>query len=776
MGKIIPNSGHTLWLINFCKFSIIEGMKQGERGLAPVLPCSRGFYTCITAVFFLISQPLLSFGADENSLPWKITADRITHQQEPEQIIAEGTVVLEQYKENAPTGVEIKADRIQYSIDSNSVDAAGNLFLQDNHNLVRASDAQVDLEKQIGYFKEATIFWPESKFSASADLIEKTDIQSYHFINGKLTACPTEKGKAPDWSVWGRDARITLNDNAKLKHVTFRVKDVPVFYLPYLPISLRDEKKSGFLFPEYSSSSRNGTGIIAPYFINLSPSYDMTLYPGYYTDRGPLLAGEFRYIADINSRGTLMVNYLDDELAAEGLAVDGTIRTSSNRYWIRGKADHDFGNRMIARLDIDVISDRYYLQEFKSGMVGFDQSNSDFLKLYGRAFQPETVYLRENTLQVSKIWQTTDLQTEINIINDLQDDPDEVTPPWAVPRIAYAGLVPFFRTPLDLTWGTEYVYFWRDEGVGAHRVDLYPQLNGPIPISPYLESSYLLGVRETLYFIEPHDNLSEAIWDDRDFEHRTFYNFGLTGATTLSRDYDISLKKYKTFRHAIRPELSYLLVQGSDQDDLPNLDNADRILEKNWLQYGFNNYFRAIRIDEISLFRRNFSSFKINQVYDFDGGDHPFSDLNFELTVRGFEDLFFRYETSVSVYGEGVTSYSLETTYKNKRGDNLNLDYRYKLHPDIDPPFFYTDSVGESLHEFKVYLAKRLSTLFSVKFNATYSLSSDRTVDSTFRLTYHNPCWNLEFAATRSYGDNSFYLRFSLAGMGSPFDLSLPEF
>jgi lipopolysaccharide assembly outer membrane protein LptD (OstA) len=236
------------------------------------------------------------------------------------------------------------------------------------------------------------------------------------------------------------------------------------------------------------------------------------------------------------------------------------------------------------------------------------------------------------------------------------------------------------------------------------------------------------------------------------------------------------LKKYKTFRHAIRPELSYLLVQGSDQDDLPNLDNEDRILEKNWLQYGFNNYFRAIRIDEISLFRGNFSSFKINQVYDFDGGDHPFSDLNFELTVRGFEDLFFRYETSVSVYGEGVTSYSLETTYKNKRGDNLNLDYRYKLHPDIDPPFFYTDSAGESLHELKVYLAKRLSTLFSVKFNATYSLSSDRTVDSTFRLKYHNPCWDLEFAATRSYGDNSFYLLFSLAGMGSPFDLSLPEF
>ena len=152
-------------------------------------------------------------------------------------------------------------------------------------------------------------------------------------------------------------------------------------------------------------------------------------------------------------------------------------------------------------------------------------------------------------------------------------------------------------------------------------------------------------------------------------KHRTFYNFMLTGATTLSRDYDISVKTYKTFRHAIRPELSYLLVQGTDQDDLPLLDNEDRILEKNWLQYGFNNYFRAIRLDEISLFRSNFSSFKINQVYDFDAGDHPFSDLHFELTFRGYENLFFLYETTVSVYGQGITTYSLETSYKNKRGD-----------------------------------------------------------------------------------------------------------
>ncbi len=753
-------------------------MKPGLIGLNSALQLKKILQICLGAAFILAHTPC-SHGAEDGPLPWEIFADRITHEQKPERIIAEGSVILQQFREDAPTGLQIEADRIQYNIGANSIDAVGNLFLHNKYDELRAAEAQIDLQKQTGFFRQATLFWHDTNLSASADLIEKTDIKSYHFINGRLSTCAPRKDKRPDWSIWGRDVKITLNDYAKLQHATFRVKDIPVFYLPYVMIPIRKDKKSGLLFPEYSSSSRNGVGIIAPVFLNLSPSYDMTLYPGYYSNRGPVLAGEFRYIAASNSRGTIMFNYLDDELVDtpdDDFKSDGRLRTNSNRYWIRGKADHDFGDRLVARLDIDTVSDHDYPQEFKKGIIGFNRSNSDFLALYNRGFQAETIDLRENTLQLSKVWTTSDLQTEVEIIDDLRDDPDEVTPPWAVPRIAYSGLLPFLKTPLDLTWGTEYVYYWRDEDVSAQRVDLFPQLNGPIVLSPYLESSYLVGMRETLYYIEPQDTLSEEVWAGRDFEHRTFYNFQLSGATTLSRDYDIAIKKYRTFRHAIRPELSYVLVQGTGQDDLPVLDNEDRILEKNWLQYGLNNYFRAIRLDEIALFRTNFSSFKVNQVYDIDAEDHPFSAIYFELVVRGFENLFFSYETALSVYGEGITTYSLETRYKNRRGDSFNLDYRYKLHPDIDPPFFYSDAEGESLHEIRGNFQSRLSQLFSVKLDTTYSLSSDTTVDSTFSLIYHNPCWTLEFAAGRNAGDTSFYLLFSLAGMGTPIDFGLPEF
>ena len=715
--------------------------------------------------------------AEEVAPQWEIDADRLVHQQNPEKIFAEGDVLLQQYEGGTPTGLKIEADKIQYDVSRKFIDGSGNLRFTDTDNEVRAAEASLALDRQVGFFRDASIFWRRDSVFVRADLIEKKPGGLFHFSNGRYTTCPVEDGRKPDWSIWGRDLKVSPDDYAAIKHATFRVKDFPVFYLPYLRLPIGSKKKTGLLFPEYSTSHRSGTGITTPFFVNLAPSYDMTIYPGYYSKRGPVVAGEFRYAAGYNSRGTFMINYLEDELQDtpdDEYKSDGRLRTNSTRYWFRGKADHDFGNRMIAKLDLDFVSDHDYLQEFQKGITGFDRSNSNFLKVYNRGLQAETVDQRENTLQLSKVWTTTALQTEVEIIDDKHDDSDVPTPPWALPRIGYSGLLPLFNSPADFLWDTEYVYYWRDEGVGAHRINLFPQVSGPLPLSPYLESSYNAGLQETLYFIEPHDAESKSLHDE-DYESRTFYNLQLSSATTLSRDYAISAGKYRKLRHAVRPELSYILVKGSDQDDLPILDNEDRITGKNWLQYSLNNYFRAIALEGAPLFRANFSSFKINQVYDLDRADHPFSDISLEVLVRGFRDLFFRYETAVSMYGAGVTAFSLETRYANKRGDRLTLDYHYKKNADIYPPYFYTEAGEDSLSELRTYIESRLSRLFSVRFDNIYSVSSKDTVNSTFSLIYHNPCWNLEFAANKTPDDTGFYVVFTLAGLIRSIDFEIDQ-
>jgi LPS-assembly protein len=734
------------------------------------------FGLCTTLAILCFSWP--ASAADTNQeTSWELSADRLTHDQESTAITAEGNVILKELGKEKPYGVEINADRIHYNTREQQVEAVGNLRLRERYGEIKATRATIDLDKQTGLFNQATLFRFENNLHLSGDLLEKTGKLTYHLENGKFTSCTAEEGEAPSWSIWSKDVNVDLSGYAKLKHATFRIKDVPVLYSPYLLLPALAGNKSGFLLPELSKSDRNGTGVIVPFFISMTPSYDMTIYGGDYSKRGTVLGAEFRYLAGLHSKGNFMASYIDDSLdetVDDEYKSDGYVRTNSKRYWIRGKANHDFGNRLVGRLDVDVLSDRDYLQEFKNGILGFNNSNSYFIEEYNRGFQSETVDLRENTLQLSKIWSTTDLQTELSVVDDEQPGPVDDTPIWAVPRITYSGLLPILQTPVDLTWGSEYVYYWRDEGIGAHRLDLFPQLNGPLTKSPYVEASYLLGLRETLYSVETHGDLAEEQWTKGDFQSRAMYNVGLNLATTAVRDYKLSVGSFKTFRHAIRPELFYLYADDIYEDELPQLDSKDDIDTINWLKYSLNNYFRVIRIDDPVLFNNNFSSLEISQVYDFDAPDHPFSDLYFELILRTFEDLYLLFETTVSMYGEGVTLYSLETRYANQRGDIFNLDYRYKNNPQIEAPYFFTKSDEESLHEITSDFKSKLSTNFSARYNLTYSFSSSSMVDSSFSLIYHPHCWSTELTFSKTPDDKSFTLLFSLSGLGNTLKLGLP--
>jgi LPS-assembly protein len=70
----------------------------------------------------------------------------------------------------------------------------------------------------------------------------------------------------------------------------------PVAYFPYF--SAPDptvKRKSGFLIPTFSSSSKVGFSAEIPYFWALAPNYDLTLTPTITTRQGPLMQAEFRH-------------------------------------------------------------------------------------------------------------------------------------------------------------------------------------------------------------------------------------------------------------------------------------------------------------------------------------------------------------------------------------------------------------------------------------------------------------------------------------------------
>lgn len=75
---------------------------------------------------------------------------------------------------------------------------------------------------------------------------------------------------------------MTVDGYGTIRHGAFRVRDVPVFYVPYFLFPVKKTRQTGFLLPRLAySRDKNGLDISIPFFIALSDRMDATLYQRY---------------------------------------------------------------------------------------------------------------------------------------------------------------------------------------------------------------------------------------------------------------------------------------------------------------------------------------------------------------------------------------------------------------------------------------------------------------------------------------------------------------
>jgi len=710
---------------------------------------------------------------DSRPFYWEMEADRITHFFDRHEVEGEGEVLLHRA---GPVlmPMEIRADRIGYGLDSGLINAVGGLKMRMGQDLITAAEAHLDLGARTGLLRDTTIFLADHNLHFTAATVEKTGPSSYRFHEGWVTSCEVRPGQPTPWGIQARDMRLTLDEYAVLRDATLRIRDLPVFYTPYLVLPAKVRRQTGLLFPEIASSQRDGFSLALPLFINLSPSMDLTLVPGQLSARGALMGAEFRYAAGPRSLGSVSVNYLQDhteDTLADDYRSDGFLRTGHNRYWLRGKADHVFDNEVIMRLDVDQVSDPDYLHEFRSGMLGFDASQVTYLNLFHRGLQEASLPFRESTVQMSRDWPSTFLGAEARGVDNTGYTPRDSVVTDAgpalqtLPRLLLEGRS---RLPVDnLGWKyfAEYVDFWRAAGLGGHRLDLRPALTASLPLGPVFEGRMESGVRETLYQMEPYGEAEEA-WPVDRFQDRHIYDFSTRVASLIFRDFDLGGENRRHLRHLIRPSLGYVFTSQADQTALPDFDLLDRLQKRNSMELGLHQFFSlaGVRPDG-TAFQRDLGFIKIHQDYDLQEGRrdlatgenalHPWSDIFFDFDLRPLQDLRFRYLTELNVYGEGVPNYEFRTRYTGQRGNRLTLDYRY---------------IRGFAHELDFALGTRLSDRLFAEAATAWSLLADRIVSENLRLVYHPSCWSMTLETTRTEEDQRFMVIFSLDGIGTVFE------
>jgi LPS-assembly protein len=707
--------------------------------------------------------------------PWAITADRITSRQTPQEVTAEGQVVVDGPAGDGHGPLTIKADTLSYQETGNLLKAQGQVSIkEEGSGLVRAESLRLNLADRTGHLDATTISLAEQELNFTGRLAEKTGPDSYRFEDGVVTSCPAEGDQAPTWSIRCREARITIDGMAVLKHASLRIGRLPVLYTPFLILPAKTTRQSGFLFPEISQSRRDGTGFIIPLFVNLSPSTDLTLYPGQYSRRGPFFGLEFRHLNRADSLLTLQVDYLHDRTSDTGPAGsdedyrhDGYLRDTHDRYWLRGKGDHYFSPRLALRIDLDAVSDQDFIHEYRSALDGFDRNTRDYLGSFNRGLTEASLEYRESTLQLAGHGDLTTASAELRYVDDPRRRQSEVEPLHTLPRLTMHSRLPLADWPLSFAWDSEYLNYYRTEGVGYQRLDLYPRLVTPLPLGRFLDGTIAGGLRETAYLIKTSGDPVDGGWRGQDHPNRTAWDVDANIATLLSRDFHPDYRQLQRFSHLIRPNLGYRYHGSDNQDGLPEIDGTDRLADTSQLYWQLNNYFLAEGRDRGDRpYASQIGNFKISQSFDLREGQrdlvnpddrrHPFSDLLIDLELAPLPATSLRYQAALNMYGERFTSYQLQAHYSDSRSNNLQIGYNYAR-----------GSASDLSLILQFGLAQRLATRYST----SLSLLEDHKTSESLSLIYTPPCWSMEMKVSQDSNDRRLMVLFSLTGIGKALEI-----
>jgi len=396
----------------------------------------------------------------------------------------------------------------------------------------------------------------------------------YELDEVMFSTCPPTDRK------WQLDAKSidldTETGRGKAYDTTFRILDVPVFYLPYFNFPIDNRRTSGFLLPSASLGSESGLEVDIPYYLNLAPNYDATFNTHIYTNRNPMLSGEFRYLTDDFGEGIINGSYLPNDRKYDG-------EDRSSLFY-----DHYWSSKSIPRLSGDAkysyVSDADYLNDFDT--LGLSKNTLNL---------PRRGRLNYYNDYVNGELKVETFQTLNAILNDGQALQDKDKPYSRLPQLQLNYRLPWL-SDFDITGVSDSAYFKKsiDDGSEAEKsgARLYNKISAAYPLETawgYVNPKLSLQHLYTSYDQDSLDdnNLTKQDGSQSVFVPQASIDAGLHfyRAGSPFGKFDDSLGGYQL----INPRLKYTYSPYKDQNDIPNFNT--RIASINYEQLFSDSWF-----------------------------------------------------------------------------------------------------------------------------------------------------------------------------------------
>ena len=391
---------------------------------------------------------------------------------------------------------------------------------------------------------------PHTRPSLASGTAERAEFEGENQITLFDSTFSTCKPGDRDWYVRASEMHLDYDrEVGTAKNATMWFKDVPIFYSPVATFALNHQRQSGFLHPFLATSSRSGLDLTVPYYWNIAPNYDATLYPRYMSKRGLQLGAEVRYW-DFNSgvpgdSNAYKVEYMPHDQEAD-----------RERYAYQIKHQQNLGQGVSAVVNYNRVSDSFYWQDTSS-----------------RLFQTSQVQLPQQFLigYTPVPWLQTN--TQVLRYQTLQTDPkNPVLPPYFLePQVNLIGFKPDLLGT-DFALIGQYSRFTHPDAnrllsdlrPQGDRMVLYPQVSLPI-VHPAFTFIPKIGVSATQY------SLNNLVPGADSSVSRVLPIFSVDSSVIFERETSLL---DNAFIQTLEPRLYYVNIPYKDQTKIPLFDTA----------------------------------------------------------------------------------------------------------------------------------------------------------------------------------------------------------
>lgn len=650
-----------------------------------------------------------------------------------------GTSTLRGDAEITRNTQQVRADYIEYAEPADTADLEGNVNYWDEALYLQSNDAFLTFDDGVGDFNNANYILIDSRGRGRADHLLADVGTRTKMKNVRYTTCD------PDDEFWYFTAsKLDLDheeNRGTARNFVLRVKDVPVFYSPWLSFPLNNERKSGFLAPSYGSTNLHGFQVETPYYWNIAPQMDATLAPRLYTDSGVMAVGEYRYMFS-EGIGQLNVEYLPSD----------TQRNDDHRNLISFQHDQTFLQR--GRLDINYnrVSDKFYFEDF-GGQIS--SSSTRFLE--------QRADVRYSGNNLAHNW---NLLTRVQNFQTVDRSLPVTSRPYRrLPQILFNVNSPRRYNSINYGVSTETTYFARDEELAfTNNLAANDNVNGArLHLEPYISYS----MRTVATYLEPRLSLDYVQYNLDDSTlfssspSRVLPKFSIDSGIFFERETSLF---NRSLIQTLEPKLYYLYVPETDQSDLPVFDTGlyttnfntlfldnrfsgpDRQGDANQVTLALASYF----IDQET--GRDLGNISVGQIFyledrevDLPGGgvsNEATSAIVAEVNARMIRDWEFGgdliWDPNVA---NGTDAIGLRAVYNPEPGKVVNMSYRVNRRGNTD--------IEQSDISFRYPLGKN----WSMVGRWNYAIPEGRSLETFGGIEYQSCCWGVRAVARRYLTD-----------------------